>query len=99
MFKNLVKYQVAVFAFAGVLSVVAGLIVWNVLPSFGGPSWYLRLATTGIIVYASYSVFQYLGNFIVAFHAPKRIWNVGNKENPWNEKDIEEFVDNFDMEE
>jgi hypothetical protein len=95
MIKDLVKYQIAVFAFAAVLSVVAGLIAWTVLPSFGGPSWYLRLATTGFIIYASYSVLQYVGSFIVALHAPKQIWGVGNDENPWAGEDVEEFMNNF----
>jgi len=95
MFKNLVKYQIAVFGFAGVLSVVAGLIAWTILPTFGGPSWYLRLATSAIIVYVSFSAFQYIGSIAVGFYSPNQVWGMGNEESPWEEEDVEEFMDNF----
>jgi hypothetical protein len=95
MIKNLVKYQIAVFAFAGVLSVVAGLTAWLLLPTFGGPSWYFRLATSATIVYVSFSAFQYIGSIAVGFYSPKQVWGMGNEENPWEEDDVEEFMDNF----
>jgi len=97
MFGKIQKLQRYVFGAVIGLAVLSFLVTWFFAPEAGGNWWpYIRFSASVlvslIVTWISFTIFSYI--LVVKF--ANDIRENGNRGNVWSEKEVDQFMNNFE---
>jgi len=98
MLAKIQKLQKIAFVIAIATAVVGFLAVWTVVPQVGGEWWpyiHALISVLGALIVGKVALLM-TTVYIAWNYTPEDFFDQGNEDSPWEEDEIEDFVDKFD---